>query len=118
MLARALEAGYTSEWSQPYGRWRDELASNGVAWSVRRRLIWEIQADDGHWRSAIPDDAGDFHDLSGAPVEVPGPEARIRLWHPLRAGVEEIRAWRDRLTEQRVRQPFKQAFREIYLLTP
>jgi hypothetical protein len=29
-----------------------------------------------------------------------------------------VRAWRDLLLERRIRQPFKQAFREIYLLTP
>ncbi|WP_372510383.1 DUF4132 domain-containing protein [Actinomadura madurae] len=29
-----------------------------------------------------------------------------------------MRAWRDLLVERRIRQPFKQAFREIYLLTP
>jgi hypothetical protein len=31
---------------------------------------------------------------------------------------DEVRAWRDLLVERRIRQPFKQAFREIYLLTP
>lgn len=117
-LSRALEAGYTLESSQPYARWRDELASNGVGWSVARRLIWEVKAGDGRWRPAIPDDEGDFHDVTGAPVEVPGPGTEIRLWHPLRAPVKEIQRWRDLLTERRMRQPFKQAFREIYLLTP
>jgi hypothetical protein len=29
-----------------------------------------------------------------------------------------VRAWRDLLTERRIRQPFKQAFREVYRLTP
>jgi hypothetical protein len=116
-LARALENGYTLESSHPYARWRDELASNGVAWSVARRLIWEVHAADG-WQAAIPGNAGDFHDVTGAAFEVPGPDAQIRLWHPLRAPVDEIPGWRDRLTDLRLRQPFKQAFREIYLLTP
>src|SRR5690606_1089862 len=40
------------------------------------------------------------------------------LWHPLRATPEEVEAWRDLLVERRIRQPFKQAFREVYRLTP
>jgi hypothetical protein len=117
-LARALEAGYTAESSQPYHRWRGALASNGLGWSVASRLIWELQVGDDRWRAAIPADPGAFHDVAGAPVAVPHLDAQIRLWHPLRAPVEEIQAWRDLLTEGQVRQPFKQAFREIYLLTP
>src|SRR5262249_3060997 len=58
------------------------------------------------------------HDATGAPVAEPGPEAGIRLWHPVDARIEEVRAWRDLLTERQVLQPFKQAFREIYPLTP
>ncbi|MEL6355913.1 MAG: DUF4132 domain-containing protein, partial [Bacteroidota bacterium] len=32
--------------------------------------------------------------------------------------LEETLAWRDRLFDWKIKQPFKQAFREIYLLTP
>ena len=32
--------------------------------------------------------------------------------------MEEVRAWRTFLLDRRIRQPFKQAFREIYILTP
>ena len=117
-IARALEAGYTAESAQPYRRWREALAANSLGWNLARRLIWEIQATDGRWRAVIPGDGGAFHDVTGAPVAISEPDAHIRLWHPLRAQVEEIRAWRELLTERQVRQPFKQAFREIYLLTP
>jgi hypothetical protein len=33
------------------------------------------------------------------------------------ASVDEIRAWRDRLEAASVTQPFKQAHREVYILT-
>jgi hypothetical protein len=117
-IARPLEAGFTAGSAQPHRRWREELAANSLGWSMARRLIWEVQATDGRWRAVIPGDGGAFHDITGAPVAIPQADAHVRLWHPLRAQVEEIRAWRDLLTERQVRQPFKQAFREIYLLTP
>lgn len=41
----------------------------------------------------------------------------VMLWHPVNSGTEEVRQWRDFLIRHQIQQPFKQAFREIYLLT-
>ncbi len=49
--------------------------------------------------------------------EIP-PDAEVRLWHPIHATADDVRAWRRYLLEQQVVQPFKQAFRELYVLTP
>ncbi|MFC4116758.1 DUF4132 domain-containing protein [Nonomuraea zeae] len=43
---------------------------------------------------------------------------RVRLWHPARATQREVAHWREAVAEGRIRQPFKQAFREVYPLTP
>ncbi|WP_432873012.1 DUF4132 domain-containing protein [Microbispora rosea] len=48
----------------------------------------------------------------------PAPDAVAGLWHPIHATADEVSAWRDHLLESGVRQPFKQVFRELYLLTP
>ena len=45
-------------------------------------------------------------------------DTTVTVWHPINAPVDEIRAWRELLLRRQVRQPFKQAFREIYVLTP
>jgi Domain of unknown function (DUF4132) len=117
-LARTLEAGYSAEATQPYKRWRDELVANPVGRSVARRLIWNLETGVGEWRAVMLDGDGAFHDVTGATVPAPEPGAVIRLWHPIGATVEEVRAWRNLFSERQLRQPFKQAFREIYLLTP
>jgi hypothetical protein len=44
--------------------------------------------------------------------------AEVRLWHPIHATAEAVRAWRLYILEQLIVQPFKQAFRELYVLTP
>ncbi|MET8835934.1 DUF4132 domain-containing protein [Micromonospora sp. NPDC004540] len=116
-VARSLELGFTAGATLPYRRWRDELAANGLGWNVVRRLIWEVPEASGGWRAVLPTDDG-FADLSGTPVPAPEPDAEIRLWHPLNTSAEEIRGWRDEFTGRELRQPFKQAFREVYLLTP
>jgi hypothetical protein len=41
----------------------------------------------------------------------------VRLWHPIRSDVQTILSWRCWLEDHEVRQPFKQAHREVYLLT-
>jgi Domain of unknown function (DUF4132) len=53
----------------------------------------------------------------GSIVDI-GPADRIRLWHPIDATEGDIAAWRTGLLARRVRQPFKQAFREVYVVTP
>ncbi|MFG2109317.1 DUF4132 domain-containing protein [Micromonospora chersina] len=116
-VARSLELGFTAGATLPFRRWHDELRANGLGWSVARRLIWEVPDASGQWRAVLPTDDG-FADLGGTPVPEPGPDAEIRLWHPLNTSAEEIRRWRDELTARELRQPFKQAFREVYLLTP
>ncbi|WP_053754406.1 DUF4132 domain-containing protein [Streptomyces sp. MMG1533] len=109
-LVRALEGGFTVEAVHPYGWWRTELAGHPLARTLVRRLIWEIEVGPGEWQAVLPET--DEH-LPEAPDD-----ASVRLWHPIRSEPDTVRAWRDLLVERRIRQPFKQAFREIYLLTP
>jgi hypothetical protein len=92
---------------------------------------------DGAWMLADRDDAAVLADplSAAAPITgsaeaalVDGDDAgnttpdhgtgRIRLWHPILADPVEVAAWRDHVTVSGLRQPFKQAFREVYLRTP
>ncbi len=91
------------------------------------RLLWQAQASVGaddvsgdSWCTGLPirtDAAWCLRTLSGDLVEVRD-GARVRLWHPIDAAPTEVAGWREQLTEAELRQPFKQAFREVYLLTP
>ncbi|MFE9443462.1 DUF4132 domain-containing protein [Streptomyces sp. NPDC006602] len=95
------------EW--PYDEWCRYYRDHPVTGVLVRGLIWEfhnVGDADGQWRAVAP-----MAEPSGEP-------GRVRLWHPIRASADEVRAWRERLVAERLRQPFKQAFREIYLLTP
>ncbi|MEV4461001.1 DUF4132 domain-containing protein [Microbispora sp. NPDC049633] len=94
-LVRALETGYTHEVTPHYRR----LEGHPIA----DRLIWDFEVSPGVWRSEL-----------GLRV----PDVPVRLWHPARATADEVRSWRDHLIETGLRQPFKQAFREVYPLTP
>ncbi|MGI5287811.1 DUF4132 domain-containing protein [Nonomuraea polychroma] len=101
-LVKALEAGFAGEAAQPYETWREQIADHPIASTVGGRLIWEAEVAPGEWQAALGG-------LKGR---------RVRLWHPARATPAEVTGWREAVTEGRVRQPFKQAFREVYLRTP
>lgn len=95
------------EW--PYDEWCRYYRDHPVTGTLVRGLIWEfryVEDADGEWRAVAP------------MAEPPGRPERVRLWHPIRASRGDVRTWRERLVAERLRQPFKQAFREIYLLTP
>ena len=101
------------EWAVP--DWRVRYLDHPLTGSIGRRLIWTV-VRDGASTTAIPDGDG-FVAADGSPVDI-GEDDRIRLWHPIDAAEAGIAAWRTGLLERQVRQPFKQAFREVYVLTP
>jgi hypothetical protein len=114
----ALAAGRT--WS--VGEWRSLYLDHPVTGVFGRALLWEYSADGGSggtWAVGWPtrDDGWGLADRDGRPLPV-GPAATVRLWHPIRAAADEVRAWREWLVDAGIRQPFKQAYREVYLLTP
>jgi hypothetical protein len=55
-------------------------------------------------------------DVQGRPLAVKD-DARVRLWHPIGSPADEVLAWRRFLEDRRITQPFKQAHREVYVLT-
>ncbi|MEU7000884.1 DUF4132 domain-containing protein [Nonomuraea sp. NPDC046570] len=80
----------------------------------------DAAASDGY--AVAPE--GEAAEVGGGEAEVSGDgvsdvcERMVRLWHPGRVSLAEVSAWREVVTGRGVRQPFKQAFREVYLLTP
>ncbi|WP_424536338.1 DUF4132 domain-containing protein [Sphaerisporangium viridialbum] len=81
-----------------------------------RTLIWQILQGP----AGIPvkmDNGWELTDPLGRRIQL-RPDTPVLLWHPIRETAEDVRAWRDHLLDAGVRQPFKQAFREVYLLTP
>ncbi|MEV6631691.1 DUF4132 domain-containing protein [Actinoplanes sp. NPDC051470] len=101
------------EWDTWVARYLDHPVTGAFA----RPLIWQASADGTSWVSGLPVPTGDGWTLSDQDA-APGPGRRVRLWHPALAGPAEVARWRDRMVEAGLRQPIKQAFREVYLLTP
>jgi uncharacterized protein DUF4132 len=110
-----LEALLLAERSWPLADWRERYLDHGLLAPLARRLIWWFgppgQARAGIWwqdRIVGLDD----QPLDGLPDATP-----VQLWHPLGVTPASVLAWRRWLEAHQVSQPFKQAHREIYLLT-
>jgi hypothetical protein len=111
-----LEVLLAEERSWDIGDWRRYYLDHPVTGPISRGLIWEFNCPDGPRLTGIPDAGGALATPSGS-CPLP-PEATVRLWHPARAATTEVQLWREHLVAAGLRQPFKQAFREVYLLTP
>jgi hypothetical protein len=99
------------------GTWRELYLDHPVTGRLARELIWTFSSPLGPSLSGIPVDKSTLVTSDGSEAAIPG-EAEVRLWHPAGAGAGEVRAWRRLLLDHRVAQPVKQAFREVYVLTP
>jgi hypothetical protein len=94
--------------------WQERYLDHPLVGTIVRRLIWSFTGKtattSGVWS------AGKLLGLDGKPLDL-APEAGVSLWHPIDRPVAEVLAWRDWLERREIVQPFKQAHREVYLLT-
>ena len=110
-----LEGCFLTDRSWTLADWRERCIDHPLTGILARRLIWRFT--DGE-RSALGMwSGGALVDETGQALAPLSENAAVRLWHPLESTPEAVLAWRRRLETHGVSQPFKQAHREIYLLT-
>jgi len=112
--AHRIEALVLREKRWPLAVWRERYLDHPLVGTLASRLIWTFT--HGDWTGSGVWDGAQFVDAQGQGFAVP-PEAEVTLWHPIPAGREEVVTWRSWLEGRGITQPFKQAWREVYLLT-
>ena len=106
-----IENLYLEEKRWPYKIWRERYLEHPLVGTIARRLIWRFDETT----SAVWLD-GKLVDRDGAEL-TPFDDSQVELWHPLHSTTAEVLGWREFLESREIRQPFKQAHREIYVLT-
>lgn len=101
------------EWE--FAPWRERYLDHPLMAGITRRLIWHFQLGEKKALGAWLD--GRLVDVHDKPLNWLAPATRVHLWHPIGFPVETVAAWREWLRTHEVCQPFKQAHREIYVLT-
>jgi hypothetical protein len=105
-----IDSMFLAERSWPFTSWRNRYLEHPLVGTVAARLIWCVD------EVPVVFQGGKATTSDGKPLEH-GTTAEVTLWHPVGRPVKEVVAWRERLESLRITQPFKQAHREIYLLT-
>lgn len=105
-----IDGMFLLEKSWPIAQWRERYHDHPLVGTIAQRLLWRLDGTPVLFRDGVATD------IEGNPVPH-GLKAEITLWHPVGRSIAEITAWRRRLEELRITQPFKQAHREVYLLT-
>jgi hypothetical protein len=107
---RRLESLFLTSPTWNLTMWQERYLDHPVVGTLTRRLVWEI---DGVACFFIDRDATN---VRGESITI-SPSSQLRLWHPLDRRPEEVLAWRERLQDLGITQPFKQVYREIYVVT-
>ena len=119
-LARCLEGGFALGMTLEYDSWWTRLAGHPQAKTLAASLVWRLLDADGAGTAVLPtSDRGSvaLSDVSGATVTA-APGCRVTLWHPSDVSPDERAAWRERIAALHIKQPFKQVFREHYVVPP
>ncbi|HVE56366.1 MAG TPA: DUF4132 domain-containing protein [Pyrinomonadaceae bacterium] len=106
-----IENLYLEEKRWDYKIWRERYLDHRLVGTIARRLIWRFNDAT----TAIFLD-GKLVDKDGNALEL-FDDSQVELWHPLHSSTAEVLEWREFLEKHEIRQPFKQAHREIYVLT-
>ncbi|MFD5819670.1 DUF4132 domain-containing protein [Streptomyces sp. NPDC127038] len=103
-----LDRQFLARRTWTYDTWRERYLDHPLVGTLARRLLWTVDGTPAGFAD------GGLSTLAGDPV-TSGEE--VILWHPVDREPAEVVAWRDWLERHEITQPFKQAHREVYLLT-
>lgn len=99
----------------PFNVWRERYLDHPLVGTIARRIIWRFTTGKKTADGIFSD--GELVGSDNKPIKGLGAKTLVELWHPIDQPLDDVLAWRNWLEEHKVRQPFKQAHREVYLLT-
>lgn len=81
---------------------------------LTKKIIWNFIGENHSCTAIFKEEI--WVDFDNKPLNI-NDFKNVSLWHPVTAKTNEVKAWRNFLIENKIQQPIKQAFREIYILT-
>ncbi|MDO6142286.1 DUF4132 domain-containing protein [Paenarthrobacter aurescens] len=118
---RRIERLMASERAWTGAEFRTRYLEHPVVGTTARNLLWTITGKEvvfsGYPRPSGNAAGWELVGLEGESRAIPA-EAGVILWKPWERDVEEVRAWRSHQRAHQLMQPFRQVYRELYLLTP
>ncbi|MEA5462432.1 DUF4132 domain-containing protein [Leptothoe sp. PORK10 BA2] len=110
-----IEALYLQQKAWDFATWQERYLHHPLVGTLARRMLWQFEQDGNHAVGIWLDKH--LVNLEDTAIDWLTDKTQVSLWHPITATSDTIQAWRQWLVDHEIQQPFKQAHREIYLLT-
>ncbi|GAA3594628.1 DUF4132 domain-containing protein [Flavivirga amylovorans] len=109
-----IEKIFLSKRKWTYSQWEELYLENKLLAFFGTKLIWNFTVSNKTISAIFH--KGKFVNTQGE-INIDYKKSIVELWHPVTASVKEVELWRAWLLENQVKQPFKQAHREVYIVT-
>lgn len=88
---------------------------HGLVQTIAKKLIWTFTKETKKEHVIFKDEEWINH--RNEVIDWIDKDCNVQLWHPVFSTEEKITAWREKMITIQWKQPLKQAFRELYILT-
>jgi hypothetical protein len=95
--------------------WMEYYIKHPLVSITAKKLIWEFENGDKKEEGIFFKNK--IVNIDKQEIDWINDKTKVRLWHPLGINPERVLEWRNFMQNERITQPFKQAYREIYILT-
>jgi Domain of unknown function (DUF4132) len=109
-----LESLYLNPRTWDFTTWQERYLQHPLLCQLAQRLIWQFECEGSVTLGICQE--GRLVDEGDRPLS-PTDNTQVTLWHPIHSTPATVLAWRTWLETHQIAQPFKQAHREVYLLT-
>ncbi|EDP97204.1 DUF4132 domain-containing protein [Kordia algicida OT-1] len=98
-----------------YENFTKHYLDHGLVSFIAKRLLWQFKKEDTFVTAFYLNDQ--WTTQENTTLDWISEETEVRLWHPIYEAVNDVLFWRKKLEELEIKQPLKQAYREVYILT-
>ncbi|MBL8320793.1 MAG: DUF4132 domain-containing protein, partial [Acinetobacter sp.] len=117
VYAQDFEENMLQERQWPYAFWREYVIAHGLLGWMASRMIWQLHLSNGAVHAAVYHNQA-WRDAQQQALDIePAQIEKVSLWHPVFSAPAAVQAWRGFFMAQKIQQPFKQAFREVYAVS-
>lgn len=110
-----LDRSYIHEATWKYKDFKKYYEEHGLMSFMAKHLVWVAQK--GKEKANVFWQENAWKTIDNQELNWLDDETNISLWHPVMANLDEVLAWREFMQDFQIRQPIKQAYREVYILT-
>jgi hypothetical protein len=110
-----IEQFYLQQKTWDFAQWKENYLDHPLVSIIAKKLIWHFAGTTNKTEGIFLN--GSIIDVDGKAIDWIKDDTKVQLWHPIGFSAPSIAKWRDFLLRNEITQPFKQAHREIYVIT-